>query len=161
MFIRITLRKVLRAEKIVAGTVCYVEQFTGADIRVHATLYARADVDWLWRACRASQPELNRRCHLILNIQDFSIVLAARDYNPTMVNPELLRGNGVVPGDWELSRPPVVSSQAVQIIFKNGIKIEAQPGSISFSQGIDTDSFKNIELPRLARRYAVTLPNLA
>ncbi|HEY9610682.1 hypothetical protein [Allocoleopsis sp.] len=97
----------------------------------------------------------------MLDIQDFSIVLAARDHNPTMINPDFLRGSGVIPGDWELARPPVMSSQAVQIIFKNGIKIEAQPGSINFSQGIDTDSFKNIELPSLARRYAVTLPNLA
>ena len=97
----------------------------------------------------------------MLDIQDFSIVLAARDHNPRMISPDFLRGSGVVSGEWELVRPPVVSSQAVQIIFKNGIRIEAQPGTINFSQGIDTDSVKNIELPSLARRYSVTLPNLA
>lgn len=97
----------------------------------------------------------------MLDIQDFSIVLAAKDHNPTMANPNFLRASGVVPGEWELARPPVVSSQTVQIIFKNGIKLEAQPGTISFSQGIDTNTFKNIELPSLARRYSVTLSNLA
>ncbi|HAG80644.1 MAG TPA: hypothetical protein DCL61_05620 [Cyanobacteria bacterium UBA12227] len=95
-----------------------------------------------------------------LDIQDFSIVLAARNHNPTLVTPDFLRGSGVVPGDWELARPPALSPQATQIIFKNGIKIEAQVGTISFSQGINTPNFEDLELPGMARRYATTLPNL-
>lgn len=96
-----------------------------------------------------------------VDIQDFSIVLAARSHNPALLTPDFLRGSGVVPGEWELARPPVVSSQAAQIIFTNGIKIEAQAGTISFFQGMDSqDWFKNIEIPSIARRYAATLPNL-
>lgn len=117
-------------------------------------------IDDGWRIA-LHNPKSGGNINRMLDLQDFSIVLAARDNNPTMINPDFLRGSGVIPGEWELARPPVVSSQAVQIIFKNGINIEAQPGSINFSQGIDTETVNSIELPSLARRYSVTLPNLA
>ncbi|HBL10815.1 MAG TPA: hypothetical protein DD379_05310 [Cyanobacteria bacterium UBA11162] len=96
-----------------------------------------------------------------LDIQEFSIVLVARNHNPTLVTPDFLRGSGVIPEDWELARPPALSTQTTQIIFKNGIKIEAQAGTISFSQAINPQSLNTIELPSLARRYSMTLPNLA
>lgn len=50
-----------------------------------------------------------------LDIQDFSIVLAARNHNPTIVTLDFLVGSGVIPGEWELAPPPVLSSQASQI----------------------------------------------
>lgn len=98
-----------------------------------------------------------------LDIQDFSIVLAIKNQNPTIVTPDFLKGSGVIPGDWELARPPVLSTQTTQIIFKNGIKIDAQLGSISFSQGLDSpqrQELKDIEIPDMARRYTASLPNL-
>ncbi len=98
-----------------------------------------------------------------LDIQDFSIVLAIKNQNPTIVTPDFLKGSGVVPDDWELARPPVLSVQTTLIIFKNGIKIDAQLGSISFSQGLDSpqrQELKDIEIPDMARRYTASLPNL-
>jgi len=57
--------------------------------------------------------------------------------------------------------PPVVSSQAAQIIFTNGIKIKAQTETISLFQGIDSHNLlKNIEIPSIARRYGAMLPHL-
>lgn len=96
-----------------------------------------------------------------LDIQDFSIILAVRNHNPAILSLDFLKGSGVIPGEWELASPPVISAQAAQMIFTNGIKIEAQAGIISFFQGMDShDLFKNIEIPNIARRYAAMLPNL-
>jgi hypothetical protein len=38
-----------------------------------------------------------------LDTEYFSIILAARKHNPTMVNPDFLVGSRVVPGEWELA----------------------------------------------------------
>ncbi|MEQ9353746.1 hypothetical protein [Coleofasciculus chthonoplastes] len=95
-----------------------------------------------------------------LDIQDISIVLAAKKLNPTIVTPDFLTGSGIVPGEWELARPPVLSSQGTQISFKNGIKLEAKPGTISFAQGMNSQNLNSLDVPSLARRYAAALPNL-
>ena len=96
-----------------------------------------------------------------LEIQDFSIVLATKNHNPTMLTPDFLKGSGVIPEDWELGRPPVLSTRATQVIFKNGVKIEAQPGNISFSEAMSqTKTVEQMEIPQIACRYAASLPNL-
>lgn len=94
------------------------------------------------------------------NIQDLSIVLAIRNYNPTLLTPDFLIGSGVVPGDWELSRQPSVNTRASQIAFTNGVQIESQPGTVSFTEGLSNRESKDLQIPDLVRRYAASLPNL-
>jgi hypothetical protein len=77
-----------------------------------------------------------------------------------MLNLDFLRGSGVVPADWELAQQPVSNPNAAQIAFKNGIRIEAQPGTVSFSEGIGKKKLEEIQVPNIARRYAAALPNL-
>ena len=93
------------------------------------------------------------------NIQDLSIVLAIRNYNPTLLTADFLIGTGVVPGNWELARQPAVSPRASQIAFTNGVQIEAQPGTVSFTEGLSNRENKDIQIPDLVRRYAASLPN--
>lgn len=94
-----------------------------------------------------------------LTIQDLSIVLAIKNHNPVIVTTDFLKGSGIIPTDWELARPPVLSSRATQIVFKNGIKIEAQVGAISFSENLSNNP-ANMQIPSIARWYAATLPHL-
>lgn len=103
----------------------------------------------------------NGNNHQTLDLQDLAIVLAVRDHNPTMLTPDFLKGSGVVPAAWVLEQPPVLSQRGAQIVFKNGIKIEAQPGNVSFSEGMGkTKAAEEIEVPNLALHYAAALPNL-
>ncbi|ELS03019.1 hypothetical protein Xen7305DRAFT_00027370 [Xenococcus sp. PCC 7305] len=96
-----------------------------------------------------------------LDIRDLSVVVAVRDHNPNMLTPDFLKGSGVVPTDWELARPPVLSSRTTKIVFKNGIKIEAKPGIITFSEGlIEPKTPHEIEITKLASKYTAALPNL-
>ena len=95
------------------------------------------------------------------NIQDLSIVLAIRNYNPTLLTPDFLIGSGVVPGDWELARQPAVSPRASQVAFTNGVQIEAQPGAVSFNEGLNNQENKELKIPDLVRRYAASLPHLS
>lgn len=95
------------------------------------------------------------------DIKDLSIVIAVRDHNPNMLTSDFLKGSGIIPMDWELARPPVLSSRTTKIVFKNGIKIEAQPGTITFSEGLMAPKTpEQMEIPRLASKYTAALPNL-
>jgi hypothetical protein len=95
-----------------------------------------------------------------VDLQDLAIVLAARNYNPGMLTPDFLNGSGVVPADWELARPPALSQRATQVVFKNGVRIEGQPGTVSFSEQMGNEDPQAFRVPDLARRYAAALPNL-
>ena len=63
-----------------------------------------------------------------LEIQELAIVITAKNYDPSLLNPNFLKYSGIIPTDWELARQPVVSNRASQIVFNNGI----YPASVSF-----------------------------
>jgi hypothetical protein len=64
-----------------------------------------------------------------------------------------------VPSDWELARPPVLSTRITQIVFRNGVSIVAQPGNIAFSETLSTKPAEDLTVATLARKYIQTLPN--
>jgi len=94
------------------------------------------------------------------NIQELSIVLAVTNHNPTLLTPDFLAGSGIVPLDWELSRPPIFTAQATQVAFTNGINIIAQPGSVTFSESITNKALEEVTIANLVSKYTSALPNL-
>ena len=95
-----------------------------------------------------------------LDIQELSIVIAARNHNPTLVTLDFLKGSGVIPADWELQRPPVFAAGSAQVIFANGVNIVVNPQAIAFSQPFETKALENVKIPAIAAKYISTLPNL-
>ncbi|WP_013334496.1 hypothetical protein [Gloeothece verrucosa] len=91
--------------------------------------------------------------------QELVIVVAVKNNNPTILNPDFLKYSGVIPTEWELARPPVYTNQVVQIIFQNGISIAAQADRIMFLEAIGTKDLNTIEVADVARKYIQTLPN--
>ncbi len=94
-----------------------------------------------------------------LDIQDLGIVIAAKNLNPQVVSLDFLKLSGVIPKDWELARNPTASPRAVQLSFQNGVKIVAQPGSITFSESIRTNNSEEVNAPKVARTCLEKLPN--
>lgn len=96
-----------------------------------------------------------------LDIQELSIVVAVSNHNPMMLTVDFLKGSGIVPTDWELARPPVLSQGSAQVSFRNGINIVAQPGMITFSQAMTADAkLEQVMVAEVAQKYVKALPNL-
>ncbi len=93
-----------------------------------------------------------------LDIQELAIVVAVKNHNPAILTMDFLTGSGVVPADWELARPAVLSNNAAQVMFNNGVSILAQPGSVTFSQAIAETT--ELAMPGVASQYVGVLPNL-
>lgn len=94
-----------------------------------------------------------------LDIQELGIVLSAKNLNPQMINPDFLKMSGVLPGDWELDKNPVVNNRMVQLSFKNGVNIIAQLGNVTFSQSVNNKSDQEILVAEVASKYIEKLPN--
>ena len=89
-----------------------------------------------------------------LEIQELAIVITAKNYDPSLLNPNFLKYSGIIPEDWELARQPVVSNRGSQIVFNNGIYIAAQPNRLMFVEAMnDKEDFSTARIPELAHRY--------
>lgn len=94
------------------------------------------------------------------NFQQLSIVVASREYNPAMLTPDFLQASGVVPTDWALARPPALSQQETQLVFKSGLEIKARFGSVIFSESVADRSLDELNLAQVSQNYVAALPNL-
>ncbi|MBD2168525.1 hypothetical protein H6G04_29530 [Calothrix membranacea FACHB-236] len=92
-----------------------------------------------------------------LQVQELIIVIAVKQQNPTILTADFLKYTGIVPSDWELARPPVLTNSAAQVAFQNGINIVAEPNRVIFSQDIANIEPQEVQIPAIARKYAETL----
>ena len=94
-----------------------------------------------------------------VEIEEIAIIIAAKNLNPGMLSPDFLKVSGIIPQDWELARKPVANPRLVQLSFKNGVNMIAQPGTITFSEGIGKKSLSDLQAPTIARTYPEKMPN--
>ncbi len=92
-----------------------------------------------------------------LEIQELAIVITAKNYDPSLLNLELLKYSGVISEAWKLARQPVTSKRASQIVFDNGVHITAQPNRLIFVEALNNKEDKAAEIPGLVRRYVEIL----
>ncbi|MDZ8261497.1 hypothetical protein [Nostoc sp. ChiQUE01b] len=92
-----------------------------------------------------------------LNIQEIAIAITAKQHNPTILTPDFLKYSGIVPSDWELAKPPILTDSAAQVVFQNSISITAQVNRIIFTELIATKESTEVEIPALAAKYLETL----
>jgi len=93
-------------------------------------------------------------------IQELSIVILARQHNPSILNPDFLKYNDIVPKEWELSAPPLCVEPMAQVQFKNTINITAQLDKIIFFEKIAEKNETEILTPEVAYNYIKTLPHV-
>ena len=93
-------------------------------------------------------------------IQELSIVIVAKNHNPTILNPDFLKYNKIVPLDWELSSNPICIEPIAQVSFKNGITIRAEFEKLIFSEDLKDKTKNEIKIPKIAHQYVETLPHV-
>ncbi len=98
--------------------------------------------------------------HQGLDIQELSIVLVAQTEATTILTPDILRGSGIVPLNWELASAPVLSQDKSWVKFKNGLNIVAQKGTVTFLETLGSKPSAATEVSKIAWKYATTFPNL-
>lgn len=92
--------------------------------------------------------------------QEFGIIIAAKNHNPTLLNPDFLKYSGIVPTEWELARQPVFTQSVSQVAFTNGVMIVAEPTRVIFIEAIEGKVAAEIVVADIAKKYVQTLPNV-
>jgi hypothetical protein len=95
-----------------------------------------------------------------LNIQELNFLIAVPQHNPTILTLDFLKYSGIIPPEWELARPPILSQVGSQVSFKNGVSIVAQTDRIAFSEIIVGKPPSDIAVAAIAQKYATALPQL-
>ncbi|BAY81653.1 hypothetical protein NIES267_11300 [Calothrix parasitica NIES-267] len=93
-----------------------------------------------------------------LEIQEIAIVITAKKLNVGILSVEFLKTSGIIAQDWELQTKPVKTPNAVQLSFKNGVSLIAQPGKIIFSQTIKK-ALSEVKISEVAGKYIEKLPH--
>jgi len=88
-----------------------------------------------------------------LDIQELAITLSAQNLNPTMLTLDNLRSLGVIPGDWELSRQPVLNQLQARLTFKNGVNLVAQQRNITFAEPLTRQNKENLQSASIAKAF--------
>ncbi|BAQ65321.1 hypothetical protein GM3709_2086 [Geminocystis sp. NIES-3709] len=96
---------------------------------------------------------------MLNDIEELTISLVIKNFNPTLLTYDLLTMSGIVPLDWELARQPVVNPRGSQVSFKNGVNIIAQPNTISFVEGLANKDSKTLEFANVAQKYISKMSN--
>jgi hypothetical protein len=94
-----------------------------------------------------------------VSVQELVIVIAAKNNNPTILTVDFLKYSGIIPSDWELSRQPVLTNSASQVVFTNGVSIVAETNRVIFIEAVADKSADAIAIPQIAHKYVETLPN--
>jgi hypothetical protein len=103
------------------------------------------------------------------DVKDFSIIVAAQLNNPTILNPDFLRSNDIVPAEFKLletTTSPLLSKVIYEIADKKesggkkNIAITVEPARVTFSENhngkFPSDSF----LPKIASIYIDVLKHV-
>jgi hypothetical protein len=93
------------------------------------------------------------------SIEEISLVIAAQDLIPSMINQDFLKFSGIIPQDWELAKQPVVNPNFAQLNFTNGVGINAQPRTITVSESLNNKQSQDITIHQVAGKYLEKLPN--
>ncbi|MBD2200391.1 MULTISPECIES: hypothetical protein [Calothrix] len=94
-------------------------------------------------------------------VQELLIAIAVRQQNPSILTADFLKYTGIVPSDWELARPPVITNTAAQVVYQNGVSIIAEVNRVIFAEAIAAKAASEVQIPAIARQYIQTVKQVS
>lgn len=91
----------------------------------------------------------------------FSIVIAGKAHNPTILNPDFLSVRGIVPPEWnwETTEATITTPPFSVVNYKQGVSITVEHEKLNV---VDAHSKQPSEsrIPEIVKRYLATLPHV-
>jgi hypothetical protein len=89
---------------------------------------------------------------------DISVVVLAREHNPSILHPSFLFSKGIVPEEWEVAEPPLCTPPLAIVKFKNGITFSVESSKFQVIQSPPPQELDDSIVPKLAINYIESLP---
>ena len=94
-----------------------------------------------------------------LELIELSVVLVADSNNPSIINPDFLKYNGIVDAGFEVQDFPISTPAFSRVAYKNGITVTSDPARVLFQQTRELTR-ANVVSPGIAKRYLQCIPHV-
>jgi hypothetical protein len=94
-----------------------------------------------------------------LELQEFTLVVLASDHNPSLLNPDFLRIQDIVPKDWKVTEPVVVTPSVATVRYDEGVSITVARARLHISDHESPDPSRS-KIVDIAGAYIKTLPHI-
>lgn len=98
--------------------------------------------------------------HADTMLVELSIVLVANQNDPSILNPDFLRHNGIVDTGLQLKEPPISTPMFSQAIFEGDVGIRAEPNRFVFEQRGQPLTEDACTIPEISERFLKTVSNV-
>lgn len=94
--------------------------------------------------------------------QEFSIVIVATDCNPTILNPDFLARQEIVPDewDWKVSGSPITTPPFATVAYDSGVTVSVETNKFQVVDGLPDRMPDTSQIPKIARKYIEVLPHV-
>ena len=89
---------------------------------------------------------------------ELSVVVIADNIDPSMINPDFLRYNGIVDQGLQAKQPHISTPVFSQVIFESGFTVTAQADRFVFVQRGEALTEDAVSSPDIARRFLEKIP---
>lgn len=95
-----------------------------------------------------------------IGLVELSVVLVANQNDPSILNPDFLRYNGIVDKALKLAQSPMSTPMVSQVVFEGNISVRAEPHRFVFEQKGDLLSEDACVVPEFAERFVQTVSHV-
>lgn len=90
-----------------------------------------------------------------------SVVVVASDHNPTILNPDFLQVQGIVPADWgwKLLGPPLTSPPISVVKYDSGVSITVEPNKLQVTDDKNS-SVERSKVSEIVSKFVEVLPHV-
>ncbi len=93
---------------------------------------------------------------------EFSIVVVARDCNPTILNKDFLKYQRIVPEEWgwKVVGPEITTPPFATVTYDSGVSVSVEPNKFQVIDRLSDKAPDASRIPEIARKYIEVLPHV-
>ena len=95
----------------------------------------------------------------VLRLQSVSVVVTAQFHNPSILNPDFLISQAIVPESWQVAE--TVTTPAVSFVhYRNGIRLTVDEGKLTVIENCKSSFQEEYRVHKAANAYLMKLPHV-
>jgi len=97
-----------------------------------------------------------------VRLLDFSIVVVASDCNPTILNPDFLARQDIVPDSWgwKVEGTAITTPPFATVSYDSGVTVSVEPNKVQVVDRLGDTPAEASRIPEIVKRYIEVLPHV-
>lgn len=93
---------------------------------------------------------------------EYSIIVTANDYNPTILNPDFLSINNIIPAEWEwkVVGSPITTPPFATVQFENRVSLSVDVNKFQIKDRSENVDLQQNKIKEIAQKFIEVLPHV-